>query len=443
MQAASGGGGEFFAEVGEILPRYAQAGGHVVSAEGSEQLGAVPEGFDEGEALDAASAAVAFAAFVEADDDGGAVVFAAEAGGDDADHAGVPTFTADHDGAVARGVESFGQLGEGGFEDVLFELLALTVARVEFVRETAGFGGVFGEEEFERGFGGVEAAGGVEARAEAEADFGGEDGRDHGGDLHQGAQTFPFGVAEAGQAVANYDTVFAAQRGEVADGAHGGEVEEVAQVGVAAAGDFLKSVAEFEDEGGGAEVGVAAGDLGIDEGGAGGGAVFRFVVVDNDEVDTTGGEPGGFFVRGSAAIESDDEGGLAAGEDAVESVAAEPVALGFAQREKPAGVEPERGEKAMKDGERGDAIDVIVAVEHDVFAALDGQRQAPGGRFEAGRVERVGQGGEAGVEEVFGLAGIGQIAGGEQRGEEGGDAKFAGEVLRDGRIRGIPGFPAG
>ena len=120
LQAASGGGGEFFAEVGEILPRDAQAGGHVVSAEGSEQLGAVPEGFDEGEALDAASAAVAFAAFVEADDDGGAVVFAAEAGGDDADHAGVPTFTADHDGAVARGVESFGQLGEGGFEDVLF-----------------------------------------------------------------------------------------------------------------------------------------------------------------------------------------------------------------------------------------------------------------------------------------------------------------------------------
>jgi hypothetical protein len=129
---------------------------------------------------------------------------------------------------------------------------------------------------------------------------------------HEGYRT-----AQSSPATPTDDTILAAQRGEVADGAHGGEVEEVAQVGVAASGDFLDAVAEFEDEGGGAEVGVAAEGFGVDQGGAGGGAVFGFVMVDDDEVDAAGGEPGGFFVRSGAAVEGDDEGGFAFGEDAV------------------------------------------------------------------------------------------------------------------------------
>lgn len=390
LQAASGGGGEFFAEVGEVGARDAQAGGHVVSAEGSEQLGAIAEGFDEGERIDAASATMSFAGLVETNDDGRAVVFAAEAGGDDANNAGMPSVAADDDGAIAGGVEILRQFGKGGGQNLLFKVLAFAVAGVEFPCDAAGFGRVFREEKLEGGFGGVESAGGIEAGAEAEADFGGGDGRQDGGNLHEGAESFPFGVAEAGESVADDDPVFSAQRGEVADGAKSGEVEEVAQIGLAVSGDFLDAVAEFEDEGGGAEVGVAAEGLGVDQRGAGGSAGFWFVVVDNDEIHAARGEPGGFLVRAGAAVEGDDKGGLAFGKDAVESVAAESVTFRFAQREEPAGFESERGEEAVEDGQRGDPVDVVVAVEDDIFAAFDGLREAAGGLFQSGRSQRIG-----------------------------------------------------
>ena len=77
LQASSGSGGKFFAEVGKILPRDTQPRSHVVSAEGTQQFGAVAEGFDEGKGGDTASAAVSAAFVIEADDNGGSMVFAA------------------------------------------------------------------------------------------------------------------------------------------------------------------------------------------------------------------------------------------------------------------------------------------------------------------------------------------------------------------------------
>jgi len=79
LQPAAGGGGKFFAEVGEVLSGDAQSGGHVVTAERTEQFGAVAEGFDEGKGGDAASAAVSITLVVESNNNGGPMVFAAEA----------------------------------------------------------------------------------------------------------------------------------------------------------------------------------------------------------------------------------------------------------------------------------------------------------------------------------------------------------------------------
>lgn len=110
----------------------------------------------------------------------------------------MPAFAADDHGKIAVGVEEFFDFCEGGEEDLLFEVFAFDVAGIEFAGEVAGFGRVGGEEQAQGGFGGVEASGGVEAWAEAEADFGGCDGRNDGGDLHKGAQAFPFCLAEAG-----------------------------------------------------------------------------------------------------------------------------------------------------------------------------------------------------------------------------------------------------
>ena len=326
----------------------------------------------------------------------------------------MPSVAADDYGAISGRVEVFFERGKGGFEDLLFEVLSFAVAGVEFAGDAAGIVRVLGEKKTERGFGRVEASGGIEAGPEAETDFGGSDGRHDGGDFHESAQTFPFGLAEAGESVADYDTVLAAQRGKVADGAHGGEVEEVAQVRIAASGDFLDAVAEFEGKGCGAEVGVAADGLGVDQCGAGGGAVFGFVMVDDDEIDAAGGEPGGLFMRTGAAVEGDDERGLAFGENAVESVAAQSVAFGFAEGQEPSGLESKRGEEAVEDGEGSDAIDVIVTIEHDIFASFDGEGDAAGCIGHARGVERIGQRGEAGVEELIGFAGIGDTAGGEE-----------------------------
>ena len=157
---------------------------------------------------------------------------------------------------------------------------------------------------------------------------------------------------------------------------------------------------------------------------------------------TPRGEPGGLVVRSGAAVEGDNERRLLFGENTVESVAAQSVAFGFAQREEPSGLESERGEETVQDGERGYTIDVIVAVEDDVFSSFDGEGDAAGGVFQSGCVERIGQRGEARVEEVFGFTGIVESAGNEERGEQDGNAEFAGELLRDGGIGGIPRFPA-
>ena len=79
LQAAAGGGGKLFAEIGEVLSGDAQSGGHVVTAERTEQFGTVAEGFDEGKGGDTASAAVSITLVVESYDNGGSMVFAAEA----------------------------------------------------------------------------------------------------------------------------------------------------------------------------------------------------------------------------------------------------------------------------------------------------------------------------------------------------------------------------
>lgn len=67
------------AEGFEVAAFEDEASGHFVASELGEVAGAAGEGLDEGEALDASSAAFAGAVGVEADDEGGAVVTAHDA----------------------------------------------------------------------------------------------------------------------------------------------------------------------------------------------------------------------------------------------------------------------------------------------------------------------------------------------------------------------------
>ena len=124
-----------------------------------------------------------------------------------------------------------------------------------------GFGQVAGQEQAQGVFGGFEAAGGIEAGRELEADFvGAERGRGLG-DSFQGDQAGPLGGVQAFQAGGDQNAVFAGERDDVGDGAEGDQVEQGAQVEVGCAGQagfasaLEEGVGEFEGEAGGAEFG--------------------------------------------------------------------------------------------------------------------------------------------------------------------------------------------
>ena len=102
------------------------------------------------------------------------------------------------------------------------------IEAVEFFGQGAGAGGVAGEEHLDDVAGDVHAAGGVDARGDAEAYFGGGGRaveRDLG-DLHQGAQAGLDGIAQLAQAESGDGAIFAGERDGVGDGGDGYQLEE-------------------------------------------------------------------------------------------------------------------------------------------------------------------------------------------------------------------------
>ena len=133
------------------------------------------------------------------------------------------------------------------------------------LRDGQRLGEVAGQQQAQGFLGGFQAAGGVEAGRELEADFvGAEQGRGLGDSL-QGDQPGPLGGVQALQAGGDQDAVLAGQRDDVGDGAEGDQVEQRAQVEVGRAGQaglasaLDQGVGEFEGEAGGAEFGEGGG----------------------------------------------------------------------------------------------------------------------------------------------------------------------------------------
>ena len=102
------------------------------------------------------------------------------------------------------------------------------IEAVEFLGERLRAAGVAREEELDDVAGDVHAAGGVDARGDAEAYFGGGGWaveRDLG-DLHEGAKAGLDGVAELAETERDDGAVFAGERDGVGDGGDGDELEE-------------------------------------------------------------------------------------------------------------------------------------------------------------------------------------------------------------------------
>src|SRR5690606_5382957 len=113
-------------------------------------------------------------------------------------------------------------------------------------------------------------------------------------------------------------------------------------------------------------------ELRIDEGGAVGDAFGRgFVMIENDEVDAHLAEEAGLVPRARAAVGGDEEIGGIAFEAVFDAFDAEAIALLKPGREEGARLEAEGPPDGVEQGDRGDAVDIVVAVEDDGLPAVD------------------------------------------------------------------------
>ena len=107
------------------------------------------------------------------------------------------------------------------------------------------------------------------------------------------------------------------------------------------------------------------------------------------------------------------------GDASRQALRAEAVAFVHARRQKRMRVRAEAPQDAGEEGEGGDAVDVVIAVEDDALAAVDGLQDALDSRAHAGQEEGIGEVLEPRVEEEAGVGGIGHAAQGEEPCQEG------------------------
>ena len=97
----------------------------------------------------------------------------------------------------------------------------------------------------------------------------------------------------------------------------------------------------------------------------------RFMVIQDDQVDSHFLEKRCLFSRIGPAIRGDQQGGRVVVEAVFDPFHAESVSLFHPGREKAAGLKSVGGEEMPEQRNRTDAIDIVVAIEHDRFPVID------------------------------------------------------------------------
>ena len=120
--------------------------------------------------------------------------------------------------------------------------------------QPARLGEVFGSQQVEGGLGGVEAAGGIEARAEAESEVHGARSSLHSADVLEGAEAGVAGGFQFFQSFGDEEAIFCHERHNVSHRAEGDEVEQVFEQAALRRGAarFEQGMSQFEGEPGGA-----------------------------------------------------------------------------------------------------------------------------------------------------------------------------------------------
>ncbi len=134
------------------------------------------------------------------------------------------------DGDAVVAVAAQLKLGDGALGDLLLHDSALAVARVEVFGEAPRLFFAVRLEQLDDGARGVHPPGGVDARAEAEAEVGGAHPATVAAarDLHQRAQAGVRGLPQVGEAERDDRAVLADELRHVRDGADGDDLEKAA-----------------------------------------------------------------------------------------------------------------------------------------------------------------------------------------------------------------------
>ena len=397
----SGKGG---AERLEVFLPQADAGGHVVSAAAGEEGAAGVERRHEGNARHTAAAALALAFPVYRDHKNRPVKLAHQAGGHDADHTGMPAARGD-DKALGRlaGGHPLQGLGGGFGLDLLFQRLAFAVLDIEIAGDFRGFAGVFAKQQIQRGMGGVEPAGGVEAWSKAEAEVHAGVGFGDAGDLDQRPQASAAGGAEAVQALTDHESVFLHEGHDISHGGEGDEVQFRLEIKGGHLTLFQHGVGDLEDHAGAAEIMPAGAALGIHQrdhlrkpGRVG------LVVIQDNHVNALGLQPSRFVLRGGATVHCDEQGNRPFREAAQEALPGEAITFLHAERQKTPGGQAIGLEQRVQQGQTGHAIHVVVAKEHHGFPGIHRLQQAGHGRLHVREGKRVAEFLQFGIEEPLG-----------------------------------------
>ena len=251
------------------------------------------------------------------------------------------------------------------------DVAPLGVDRVQLQRDRAGALAVLGQQQLQPGVGAVEAPGGVQPRAEPEADRRlVEAARVDARDVHQRAQPDLARARQRTQALAHEPAVLAHQRHDVGDRRQRDQVEVlVGERRVLARGGQQRLREPVGDAGGAQMRARIAVQARVDERRGRQRAVgARAVVVGDHDVHPGRARGGDLLDRGDRAVDGDQQVGAARGK-ALDRGEGEPVAVVDPARQVPVDVRAERAQRAHEDRGRADAVHVVVAVHGDARAA--------------------------------------------------------------------------
>ena len=382
-----------FPQQGDPVRFHGEAGGLLVAAEVFQQVRAGaehPVDIHPGDRPAGADGGIA----VYAQGDGGQVEAFAQAACGEADEPGIPVLPGnDDDVGVRQGLQA--QLGSRGGGHLTLQGLAGPVGLLQQSGDVFRFRAVRGQEQVDAEFRVSQAAGGVQARREAEGDVVGGDGSVEAGGGDQGFQAWPGRFTDPAEAFTDDDPVLVPQGNDIRHGRQGGKIQALLH-----ACHTLEGLADLERHAGAAQVreGIIPQQRVHDH--VRFGNDFRgLVMVGDDHREAELLREGDLLHIGNAAVHGDKD--LCLPGDLPHGVRVQAIAFGMAGRDPVGEGSAFLVQDLHEDGSGADAVGVVIAVDEDGVAAGDGAAQQFHGLFHTGQEKGIVQVRKGGVQETL------------------------------------------